>query len=192
MATVDHTPRGRGFDSSLGYFHHANDYYTEVAVGDNSCNRSVVDIWEDRGPAYALNETKEYEEYILRDRVLEIIDAHDPSQPLFIYYAMHLVHAPLQVRCSQRANALPRPVLEFVVFSPLRDLGSRFPMFTSNATRSSTMSIAGFTTPWSPVWTTLSAISPRHFTKVVSGTTCCGSRPATMEGLSTSAEVPRA
>ena len=29
MATKDHTPLGRGFDSSFGYFHHANDYYTK-------------------------------------------------------------------------------------------------------------------------------------------------------------------
>ena len=25
MATVDHTPKGRGYDTSFGYFHHAND-----------------------------------------------------------------------------------------------------------------------------------------------------------------------
>eukprot|EP00662_Eupelagonemidae_sp_cell21_P058031 gene58031-biopygen86215 len=28
MATVDHSPHGRGYDTSLGYFHHANDYWT--------------------------------------------------------------------------------------------------------------------------------------------------------------------
>jgi arylsulfatase I/J len=27
MATPDHTPRGRGYDSSLIYFHHFNDYW---------------------------------------------------------------------------------------------------------------------------------------------------------------------
>ena len=31
MATVEHTPAGRGYDTSLGYFHHANDYWTFVA-----------------------------------------------------------------------------------------------------------------------------------------------------------------
>ena len=29
MATVDHTPHGRGYDTSLGYFCHANDYWNE-------------------------------------------------------------------------------------------------------------------------------------------------------------------
>jgi arylsulfatase B len=28
MATTRHTPRGRGYDSSLFYFHHSNDYWT--------------------------------------------------------------------------------------------------------------------------------------------------------------------
>ena len=28
MATPDHTPLGRGYDQSLIYFHHANDYWT--------------------------------------------------------------------------------------------------------------------------------------------------------------------
>ena len=27
MATPDHTPEGRGYDQSLIYFHHANDYW---------------------------------------------------------------------------------------------------------------------------------------------------------------------
>jgi hypothetical protein len=27
MATVDHTPKGRGYDTSFGYFHHANGTY---------------------------------------------------------------------------------------------------------------------------------------------------------------------
>ena len=30
MATPEHTPRGRGYESSFGYFHHANDYWVEV------------------------------------------------------------------------------------------------------------------------------------------------------------------
>jgi arylsulfatase I/J len=33
MATHDHTPQGRGYDSGLSYFHHSNDYYTEAGDG---------------------------------------------------------------------------------------------------------------------------------------------------------------
>ena len=39
MATPDHTPQGRGFDSSFGYYHHANDYYTEQASG---CHKTPI------------------------------------------------------------------------------------------------------------------------------------------------------
>jgi arylsulfatase I/J len=53
MATLDHTPRGRGYDSSFGYFHHDNDYWTErlwARYSDNGtvkqCGSAVyVDLW---------------------------------------------------------------------------------------------------------------------------------------------------
>jgi arylsulfatase I/J len=53
MASPDHTPRGRGFDSSFGYFHHANDYWVE-AIGSCPADSndpesgkliSVTDLW---------------------------------------------------------------------------------------------------------------------------------------------------
>ena len=97
MATPDHTPKGRGFDSSLGYFHHANDYYTEL---ENTCNgTAIVDLWETDGPAALLNGTgpDKYEEGLFKERVLNIISKHDRSNPLFLYYAPHIAHAPLQV-----------------------------------------------------------------------------------------------
>lgn len=59
MATFDHTPRGRGYHTSLSYFHHANDYWTMKGTG--SCdNREIVDLWvaeEDgyEGPAHGYN-----------------------------------------------------------------------------------------------------------------------------------------
>ena len=45
-----HTPHGRGYSASLGYFHHANDYYTEgipfAAIGtENVCGNRFVDLW---------------------------------------------------------------------------------------------------------------------------------------------------
>ena len=30
MATPMHAPQARGYDSWLGYWHHANDYYSQV------------------------------------------------------------------------------------------------------------------------------------------------------------------
>ena len=38
-----------------------------------------------------------YEEGLFKERLLQVINNHDPSTPLFLYYAPHIVHAPLQV-----------------------------------------------------------------------------------------------
>jgi hypothetical protein len=32
MATPDHTPQGRGYDTSLGYFHHANGVFERLGI----------------------------------------------------------------------------------------------------------------------------------------------------------------
>ena len=98
MATSDHTPKGRGFDSSLSYFYHANDYYTEQA---GECNKTrIVDLWDTDKPASNLNGTgpDNYEDGLFKERVLDIIRNHDPSTTLFLYYAPHIVHTPYQVR----------------------------------------------------------------------------------------------
>ena len=97
MATPDHTPAGRGFQTSLGYFHHANDYFTEQ---ENNCDgTAIVDLWNTDKPAAGLNGTGpgNYEEGLFKSAVLNIINNHNPSTPLFLYYAPHIVHTPLQV-----------------------------------------------------------------------------------------------
>ena len=97
MATKDHTPLGRGFDTSFGYFHHENDYYTEkggYCVGHR--NASITDLWETDHPATGENGTV-YEESLFEKHLLDVVNNHDPSMPLFLYYAPHIVHAPLEV-----------------------------------------------------------------------------------------------
>ena len=104
MATPDHTPKGRGFDSSLCYYHHGNDYFTET---DSKCSHTlVVDLWDTDKPAHGLNGTGEgnYEEAMFKDRILDIINKHDASIQLFLYYAPHLVHDPYQVPDSYLAK----------------------------------------------------------------------------------------
>ena len=97
MATPDHTPQGRGFDSSFGYYHHDNDYYTE-RVG--ACHKTpIVDLWDTDHPAHGINGTgpDNYEEGLFKQRLLDVVNNHDTSKPLFLYYAPHIVHTPLQV-----------------------------------------------------------------------------------------------
>ena len=96
LATSDHIPKGRGFDTSFGYLNAENDYYSEIDRGD--CNKSikVVDLWDTDRPANDRNGTK-YEEALFQNRLLKVINNHDPSTPLFLYYGTHLIHKPYQV-----------------------------------------------------------------------------------------------
>ena len=111
-ATRDHTPKGRGFDTSLGFFGHGNDYYNEFL--DFCEHKKTIDMWENDSPASNLNGT-DYEEAIFRDRVLEILGEHDQSIPLFLFYAPHLIHTPLQV---------PKRYLD--MFSFIEDKGRQY------------------------------------------------------------------
>jgi len=107
MATPDHTPKGRGYDTSLIYFHHANDYWT--SIDGTACNKqSIVDLWATSAPAATLNNSWDcsqnnqmakckYEDEIFVEEVLAQIAAHDVSKPFFLFWAPHIAHEPLQV-----------------------------------------------------------------------------------------------
>ena len=153
MATNDHTPAGRGYSSSLLYFHHLNDYWTsqfyhtagpggQTAVCYNQSGYASwrpVDLWrsagDEEGPAVGLNNslacapvwTPEYctattfeaaaedcpaypgqargdgggecvyEDGLFEAEAVRVVAAHDPATPLFLFWAPHIVHAPLEV-----------------------------------------------------------------------------------------------
>ena len=97
MATPTHIPNGRGFDSSLCYFHHDNDFYNETA---SKCGKTpIVDLWGIKTPAVGLNGTgpDNYEEGLFKEQLVNIVSNHNVSQPLFLYYASHVPHDPYQV-----------------------------------------------------------------------------------------------
>jgi len=121
MATPDHSPKGRGYESFYGYYQHANDYWRKntplTATGEvDNCLNRFVDFSEHNetycGPvtdAYSLSDKCRedpnhdpacYEEHLFKERVLRIVDRHDTSKedsPLFLFYSFHLLHTPLQV-----------------------------------------------------------------------------------------------
>ena len=65
MATPTHTPKGRGYDSSLNYFSHGNWMWTEAAWGGSYHDRgdiplpteTIIDFWDTNKPASHLNGT---------------------------------------------------------------------------------------------------------------------------------------
>ena len=97
-ATSDHIPTGRGFDSSFGYFNFANDYFTEIDA-DKCPNASIVDLWDTDKPAHGVNGTGKdsYEEDLFHSRAIKVIENHDATSPLFLYYAAHIAHGPLEI-----------------------------------------------------------------------------------------------
>eukprot|EP00118_Oscarella_pearsei_P016699 m.161248 g.161248 ORF g.161248 m.161248 type:complete len:523 (+) comp38811_c0_seq1:35-1603(+) len=94
LATSKQTPHGRNFDSSLVFFNHMNDMWN---MEQGKCGETnITDFWEDETQAnYLIDGT--YEEEIFKDRLQNIIESHDPSEPLFLYYGSRVVHTPLQV-----------------------------------------------------------------------------------------------
>ena len=189
QATPDHTPRGRGYESSLHYFHHDNSYwdqhYADNADGcagenplpighpddapgsvgtlvdlwlaeegkpegpahglNNTCNRSFPSNMGDHqkydrgtsqdysswpsdfrnfvtgagcvqgnrvsavlgaGAATALSDHHAYEDELFAQSVIQTVADHHArgrAEPLFVFWATHAIHSPLQV---------PRPYLD--------------------------------------------------------------------------------
>ena len=103
MVTPHHTPKGRGYDTSLNYFGHGNWMWTETEWQGSFDHRGpfpdrgdpAVDFWDTDRPASHLNGTG-YEELLFRDRINEILTNHDPDVPLFLNYDSKIAHYPLE------------------------------------------------------------------------------------------------
>ena len=81
--------------STPRYFEHKNDFWTMKAM-QTKCS-GTTDLWDTDHPAYELAGSA-YEEYLFRDRLLDVVKAHDPTDPLLLFYTPHVAHCPLQVR----------------------------------------------------------------------------------------------
>ena len=97
MVTPAHTPYGRGYDTSLNYFSHKNDFWSQANM-QTCCepDQTIIDFWHtDRG-ASDVNSTG-YSEFLYRDELVGVIEKHPPATPLLVFYAPHVAHCPLQV-----------------------------------------------------------------------------------------------
>lgn len=126
MATPRHTPRGRGYQQSLTYFHHLNDEWS-TTVWQQACKRiPVVDLWlapsgQPERAAHGYNSSctgdqptggrsskcrpgpdgdhvwEGFEDALLAQQAIRVVETHDTARPLFLFWAPHAVHTPLQV-----------------------------------------------------------------------------------------------
>lgn len=132
MATPDHTPMGRGYDSFYGYFQHANGYWNKEghieSTGDvDLCMNMFTDLFMEnatyRGGVLESGELDDscsgsneedpacYEEHLFKTKTLDVINNHDVSSPLFHFHAFHLIHTPLEVPNSylEKVDAMIAP-----------------------------------------------------------------------------------
>ncbi len=86
-----HLPINRGFDSHLGFLKGGEDHYTQ---GSTDGDLSVVDLWQNDGPAYGRNGT--YSAYLYTAEAMRVINQHDASSPLFLYLPFQVTHNPLE------------------------------------------------------------------------------------------------
>ena len=116
LARMGSTPVGRGFNSSFGYLGAVNDYFDMSAWEQCPKQDLTQDLWFQNasaaGPAFdrinrrACSVKQQntsgcvFEEFLFREQALRLIAAHNAATPLFLNYAPHLVHAPMQAPVS--------------------------------------------------------------------------------------------
>ncbi|KAJ8297960.1 hypothetical protein KUTeg_024491 [Tegillarca granosa] len=111
FCNLRYTPTYRGFDTFMGYYGGAEDYYTHTLGGvinflfysvfflsfvyTKVVITSVLPIFKSIEITYA-------------KRAVEIINNHDPQkQPLFLYLPFQSVHSPLQVEFTRSSIMVP-------------------------------------------------------------------------------------
>ncbi len=114
LATPDHTPHGRGYAQSLTYLDGANDYWTFSTAGWCK-NGAYTDLYASLGPAYAdVNAPNcsqrnqpascRYEDLVFTDFAVEAVQNATAEAPIFLYFAPHNCHQPLEVPTAQAAK----------------------------------------------------------------------------------------
>ncbi|XP_023323524.1 arylsulfatase B isoform X3 [Eurytemora carolleeae] len=91
----DYLPTRRGFDSFLGYYNGAEDYYKHNLPAQLNPHSIGYDFRE--GEKIDKKYSDKYSAHVFSERAEQIIRNHNTSVPLFLYLAAQSVHAPLQV-----------------------------------------------------------------------------------------------
>lgn len=104
------TPTFRGFKSFLGYYNCAEDYFFHGLHFNQS---ESLDFHYDEQPNCGAgcskplfsavgNDWEHYSTTIFSSRVVDIVEQHDPEQPLYLYFASQDTHGPAEVPACYR------------------------------------------------------------------------------------------
>lgn len=108
MASPQHTPKLRGYNTSYFYFEHENEYWTQRIMNTKCLNtpgyENLTDLWMSNstynGPALQYNGT-DYEEYLFANQIYKeidyIVNDLDSNTPFMVVYTPHIAHMPLQL-----------------------------------------------------------------------------------------------
>ncbi|KAG5190928.1 arylsulfatase B-like protein [Tribonema minus] len=109
-------PKARGYKKSLAYLCSGNKYWTyeaQFGICGAGAGPTLTDLWQDDGPAIDLKPAAGcangqancvYEDELLEQRATQWIKAHDASEPLFMVYAPHALHSPLDPPAARVAD----------------------------------------------------------------------------------------
>ena len=112
--TTDHMPINRGFDTHVGYLAHGEGYnwgnagnspnkgkqWADYCVGSNVTNNltqfCAKDMWQNEITGWDVVDDIAYSTNFYTRRAVELIQAHDPSQPFYLHLTYQAVHNPLE------------------------------------------------------------------------------------------------
>ncbi|XP_068717714.1 arylsulfatase B-like isoform X2 [Montipora capricornis] len=111
---TEYTPTKRGFDSFFGYWCGKEDYWDH---SNNEENEWGLDLHNDTEPVWTA--WGEYSSELFTDVAVDVIQKHDPSQPLFLYLPYQAVHS------ANYIQPLQAPPEEIAKFSSIQDENRR-------------------------------------------------------------------
>ena len=90
-----YTPLHRGFDTFYGFYSGFEDYFVHVAEM-SECLVEADCFYDLRDGTTPIKEKGTYSVELFNKRAAQIVSEHSPEVPLFLYYAIPLVHAPME------------------------------------------------------------------------------------------------
>ncbi|CAN7951535.1 unnamed protein product, partial [Ixodes pacificus] len=85
-----YVPVNRGFDTFLGFYNTALDYYTQNFTFDNHTGH---DFWNGDRICWVDKEEKQYSTHYYTRKTVELIQGHNKSTPLFLLLTHQAPHA---------------------------------------------------------------------------------------------------